>query len=217
MQTLLALAALALGGAGEPPPAPLPEFLPLLPAAEPVAVSAPSPQAAGFSDWPDYSGIRVAFEIGQRDYTDGAWGGADNATALGFTFTQTQPGWLVGWDAGLFWSNEKGNYQGLQVQTHTGEGYAGVMKALHLIPNRLQLELGAGAALQYVYANADDQHYDDDWTASGYGRVALLLRVGGTALVGLAYRGNFWGNAQIYGTDLSTDYNQLTFMLGSSL
>ena len=224
MHTLLAVAVLSLGAAELPPPPPpaelLPEYLPLFldagltTPAQPAL--APATQAGGRSDMVNYSGVRVAFEIGRREYTDSAWQGTGDATAIGFTFTQEMPGWVVGWDAGVFWTNEKGNYNALEVRSHTGEGYAGVMKSFHLIRNRLRLELGAGASLQYLYANADNLSFDDDWTAAGYARAALALRVGGTALVGLGYRGAWGGSARIYGSDLDTDYNQVTFMLGTA-
>jgi len=227
MYTLLAITALSMGGAElpAPPAAPLPEYLPLFTVPERAVIgetttavepAPPAPQAPGRSEMVSYTGVRVAFEIGQREYTDNDWQGTGDATAIGFTFSQEMPGWVVGWDAGLFWTNEKGNYQGLEMTTHTGEGYAGVMKSFHLIKNRLRLEFGGGAALQYIYGNANGLSFDDDWTAAFYARTMLALRVGGTALVGVGYRGSWGGSGRLYSTDLSTDYNQLTFMLGTA-
>ena len=232
MHTLLVIAALVWTGADGPLPPPPPSAavfdFPLVAeasAAEPAPELLPSPapraatpapvQAAGRSDLINYNGVRVAFEIGERVYSDGDWGGTGDATALGFTFTQEPAGMPVGWDAGFFWTNEKGNVGPLEITTHTGEFYAGVMKSFTFARDKLRFELGGGAALDYVYANADGLSFDDDWYASAYGRSLLGLRLGSTAMVGLAYKANFGGSARIYGTDLAGDYQQFTFVIGT--
>lgn len=220
---LMALAALA-SEAAHPSPPPTPVSHTLLPAevtpeGEGLAAGYAgfAPQAPGFGDAADYTNLRASFEIGRRTYSSG-WGSLDDNSVIGFTFAQEPPGYIVGWDAGIFWGGASGNTGGLELRTNTWELYGGIMKTLYLMPHRVNLELGAGAALNYLLASNSSASVSDqdDWYVTGYGRAGLNLRVGGNSWVGLGARAAGGGSASVFGTDLDAEYVQATFTLSAS-
>jgi hypothetical protein len=206
MLSSLPLLLLALSGGGLAPEA---SFELLLPT---------SAQVSGRPSSQSYSNLRASFEAGPRSYGS-SWGKLDSHGALGFTFAQEPPGWLLGWDAGIFWSNDSGAVGPLELKINTWELYGGVMKTLHLIPHRLRFELGAGVAMNYLYAHDRDaigDNYQDDFYMSSYGRAGLNLRVGGTSWVGVGGRAARGGDARLFGNTFEGDYEQVTFTLSNS-
>ena len=174
---LLGVASPLTGGASSEPSDSLAPLVTVEAASEPLFVPllAPPPQAQGRTGAVPTSNLRVSFEAGPRRYNS-SWSGADDHSAFGFTGAQEPPGYLVGWDAGIFWSNDSGLVGGRDLKLQTWELYGGVMKTLHLIPHRLQFELGAGVAWNYLYAhnrNTISTHYEYDSYFSGYGRAGL--------------------------------------------
>lgn len=224
----LALALAACGCAG---PAPERAPPPPAPGTDPVPYAWSSGRAPrqdrlpryvdrpGFGD-DEYSYMRIAFEGGMRTYSDDAWGDLDVQPVYGFTGTHEPPDWILGLDAGMYWAGGDDDLAGVpDVDLLTWEGYAGVMKTLSLLPDRLVLELGLGWALTYTYLDEDEDALifegDDAWASSGYARASLLLRLGGGTWVGVTGRSLRGGAIDLLGADLDSDYDQLTFTLAA--
>lgn len=170
--------------------------------------------------WDDvYPYMRVAAEGGLRHYRGGDWDELDEQPVLGFSLTHEPPHWLAGLEGGMYWSGADGDLpQADDADVDSWEGFAGVMKSLPLLRDRLVLELGAGYSLSYVTGDDDDglALYDDDaWWSSGYGRAMLILRLGDDAWFGLGARAVRGGSAELLGARLDGDYDQFTFVLGA--
>lgn len=183
------------------------------------ACTAPPPrQPVPFDGpWTGFDG-----HLGARRYRDATWGELDEHAVVGITGSEELPGMLLGIDGGLFFSSEDGRVGAIERNVTTTEGYAGVMRTLRLVPGYLDLELGAGAALTYVYereentGNVSLEDSDSEVWASGYGRVKLLLHLGQGMRAGVSARVVRGGDGILLGVRRDGDYEQIAFVLGVS-
>jgi hypothetical protein len=172
--------------------------------------------------WDDeYPYMRVVAEGGLRRYRGGEWDELDEQPAVGFSLTREPPHWIAGLEGGMYWSGGDGDLPDAataDADVDSWEGFAGIMKSIPLLYDRLVLEFGLGYSLTYVTGDDDDglSLYDDDaWWSSGYGRAMLILHLGDDAWFGFGGRAVRGGSAELLGARLDGDYDQFTFVLGA--
>jgi opacity protein-like surface antigen len=136
-------------------------------------------------------------------------------------FDETSPGSGNGFEAGLFYTNEKDDDVAAaisgEVEVTTYEFYGGV---------RHTFRPGQGGLHPFVSAGIDLEHgrikltapgvseADGDLVVGAYARAGLLWDITERVRLGVDYRYLLAQDFDIFDTDLGTDYDQVTFSLG---
>jgi len=108
-------------------------------------------------------------------------------------------------------------FQG-EVDTWTLEFYLGGKGYLEIPKSSIWAYGGAGVS--FIYTDVEGTTYltpnrtdrSDDWGVGVYAQLGILLRLNRAQSIGIEYRGLFGTNTSFFNSDLSVDYNQLSFV-----
>jgi len=105
-----------------------------------------------------------------------------------------------------------------EVDTWALELYFGGKAYLEIPKSAIWGYAGAGVSLIYTEVEAGSSsapgltQSSSDWGIGAYAQLGILLRLNRAQSIGLEYRGLFGTNTSFFNSDVSVDYNQLSFV-----
>ena len=169
-------------------------------------------------------GRQLNFGSGFRSFEDEDFGELDDQIVITLDFCEPMGYEHVRLEGGLHYSQEEDDQldSGGMRRRLKGESYeisAGI-NASGLL-GKLRPFVGLGISMLFLNLRAIDDGSgtifdEDDVTMGGYVKAGLLFQISRTSHMGVEFRHFEGGDASLAGADLSTGYDQVVFVFGTS-
>lgn len=139
----------------------------------------------------------------------------EDQLTFGVQFSQEQPEWVVGWEAGGMFSIDSEEEADIRVSAATAEGFVGARKTFGSGTVRPYL----GAGISYISVAVDSDEFlesDHDGSFGLYAHGGVNFHISSRFSLGLDARGLFGTDIEIYETEADADYVQFAVVAGYS-